>query len=320
MARFGLIVGVCLIVQPPACGESADAGGSTSGGSDTPVVNFIDEQILARLRSEGVTPSPLSSDAEFLRRLTQTTTGQLPTANDVRAFLADDRPDKRARKIDELLAHPLHAAMWATLVCEMTGNDVESLEGPDELKPKRAKMWHDWLRRRFAANMPYDELVRAILTATSRVEGESANRWIDREAELAYTAREGFDTAYADRPSLELVWRRSLGGQAYPIEEMAERIASSFMGVRIGCAKCHTHPFDKWTQQDYRAFANIFSQVRFDLSPELRRTLAARLEKRRSQRASGQALDTPLPRLGEVYLTEKPRALLDEATGERLPA
>jgi hypothetical protein len=284
-----------------------------------PAVNLIDEEILRVLRNANIPPSQISSDEEFLRRVTLTTTGQLPSADDVRGFLADSDYDKRARKIDELLAHPLHAAMWATRFCEMTGNDVASLEGPDQLKPKRAKMWHDWLRRRFSANTPYDQLVRGVLTATSRAEGESASDWIDREAALIHAARESFDAAYAERPSLDLFWRRSAAGQDYPIEELAERVASSFMGVRIGCAKCHAHPFDRWTQQDYRAFANIFSQVRFDLSPELRQAVADRLEKRRSQRAAGEGAAPPLPRLSEVYLSEASIVLRDKATGEPLP-
>lgn len=320
MARLVLTAATLLISQLQVSGASPDASAAVGSELEPQVAALIDQRILERLSEDGVTPSPVSSEAEFLRRVTQTTIGQLPTPDEVRGFLADDRLDKRQRKIDELLEHPLHTAMWATRFCEMTGNAAESLEGPDELKARRAKMWHDWLRRRFADNTPYDELVRAILTATSRAEGESPEQWIDQEASLVHAAKEGFEAAYADRPALELVWRRSIEGGGYPSEELAERVASNFMGVRIGCAKCHPHPFDKWTQQDYRAFANVFSQVRFDLSPQVREALADRLDERRSQRARGEALAPPLPRLSEVYLAEKPHMLLDEASGEPLPA
>lgn len=320
MARLVLTVALLLMAQLYVISASPDASVAAGGELESRVVDPIDQRILERLSEDGITPSPASSDAEFLRRITQTTIGQLPTPDEVRDFLDDDRLDKRQRKIDELLGHPLHAAMWATRFCEMTGNADESLEGPDELKPRRAKMWHDWLRRRFADNTPYDELVRAILTATSRTEGESPERWIDQEAALVHAAKEGFDAAYADKPALELAWRRGVEGGGYPSEEMAERVASNFMGVRIGCAKCHPHPFDKWTQQDYRAFANVFSQVRFDLSPEVREAIADRLDERRSKRARGEALAPPLPRLSEVYLAEKPHMLLDEASGDPLPA
>lgn len=320
MARLVLTAVTLLIALPHANIGSINARVAMGDELEPRIAPSIDQRVLERLRDDGITPSPLSSDTEFLRRLTQTTIGQLPAPDEVRDFLADDRLDKRQRKIDELLDHPLHAAMWATRFCEMTGNADESLEGPDELKARRAKMWHDWLRRRFAANTPYDELVRAILTATSRAEGETPEQWIDREAALVHAAKEGFDAAYADRPTLELAWRRSVNGGGYPSEEMAERVASSFMGVRIGCAKCHPHPFDKWTQQDYRAFANVFSQVRFDLSPDVRAALADRLDERRSLRARGEAPAPPLPRLSEVYLAEKPHMLLDDASGAPLPA
>ena len=65
----------------------------------------------------------------------------------VRRFLADKEPDKRARKIDQLLAHPMHAALWATRLCDITGNDTLSLEQPQQLRSKRSQMWHDWLRK-----------------------------------------------------------------------------------------------------------------------------------------------------------------------------
>ena len=115
-----------------------------------------------------IVPSDLSSDTEFLRRVTIDTIGSLPTPEEVRDFLADARPDKRAQKIDELLAHPLHAALWATKFCDITGNNTDALENPQQRRPKLSQMWHDWFRKRFAENMPYDEIVHGVLCATSR--------------------------------------------------------------------------------------------------------------------------------------------------------
>jgi hypothetical protein len=284
---------------------------TTAGSSQLmPIVNVIDVCILKKLHAEGISPSVPSSDEEFLRRLTINVTGQLPTSDEVRTFLADQRSDKRALKIDELLDHPLHAAVWATKFCELTGNSRDALEEPDVIKPKRAKMWHDWFRRRFEHNVPYDDIVRGVLTATSR-EGSGIDDWIDRETELIHAARDGFDARYADRANMDLFWRRGGGQGNYPIEEVAERIASSYMGVRINCARCHQHPFDSWTQNDFNAFANVFGQVRFDMSPELRVALTDRLDRRRIQRAAGEAVGPPPPRLGEVYLTARPVELRD---------
>jgi hypothetical protein len=177
-------------------------------------------------------------------------------------------------------------------------------------------MWHDWLRRRFAQNVPYDELVRGILTATSRGDAR-LDDWIDQEAALIYAARAGFDAPYADHPALDLFWRRG-SEQAYPAEDMAELVASSFLGVRIGCARCHAHPFDRWTQQDFRSLANVFAQVRFGMSPELRAALFDRLEQRRALVAAGEEPGPALPRLREVYLAEAVSDLTDPSTAVRL--
>jgi len=92
-----------------------------------PEVNFVDREVFARLRQLNMVPSNLSTDEEFLRRITIDTTGQLPTPEEIRAFLKDDRADKRSRKIEELLDHPLHAAVWATKFSDITGNDTPAL-------------------------------------------------------------------------------------------------------------------------------------------------------------------------------------------------
>jgi hypothetical protein len=301
MYRFSYIIGLCLIARVMPADDSRPQSLPPANPSWPKVANFIDENVFGELRELNVVPSPLCSDTEFLRRLSLTTIGQLPTAAEVRIFVADKQPDKRTRKIEELLRHKLHAAVWANRLSEMTGNSIEILEGPDELKPKRAKMWHDWLRRRIETNVPYDKIVRDILTATSRSDSP-IDEWIDSETALVLSARQGFDASYADRPTLDLFWRRGAADKAYPVEEIAERVASNFMGVRINCARCHKHPFDHWTQDDYRAFVSIFSEVRFDMSPELRANYADRLEKRRELVLAGKDAGPPLPALREVYL------------------
>jgi hypothetical protein len=114
--------------------------------------NYIDHQVFAKLRQLDMVPSDLSGDAEFLRRVTIDTIGCLPTPDEVRSFLADRDPDKRTKKIDALLIDPLHAAVWATKFCDITGNNIEVMEGDAGMRARRSKMWHDWFRQRIADN------------------------------------------------------------------------------------------------------------------------------------------------------------------------
>jgi hypothetical protein len=266
-----------------------------------PEANFIDHEVFAKLRQLNIVPSGLAGDAEFLRRVTLDTIGTLPTPDEVRAFLGDRAADKRTRKIDALLAHPMHAALWATKFCDITGNNLDVLEDPPELRPKRAKMWHDWFRKRIADNMPYDRIVRGVLTATSR-DGLAIDRWIEREVALNQAVNKGFKTDYADRPGLDLFWRREV-----TLQQTAEQIATAFLGVRLECAQCHKHPYDRWTQTDYRAFVNVFTQTRFDSSPEVTEAVTEMLETRR-QAPPGKA-GPPIPRLREVYVAKRPGGL-----------
>jgi len=314
MSRLLIIIGLWLLPHSVSAEELRPLAASPANSTwpDLPVANIVDEHVFNQLRELDISPSPLTGDNEFLRRLTITTIGQLPTAAEVRAFVADNRSDKRTRKVEEMLSHTRHAAVWANRFGEMTGNNIETLEGPDELKPKRVKMWHDWLRRRFEQNMPYDRLARAILTATSR-SGSAMDEWIESEEALVRSARDGFESPYAERPELDLFWRREVANKDYPVEEIAERVASNFLGVRINCARCHKHPFDVWTQDDYRSFVAIFSQVRFDMSPELRANFADRLESRRRQVAEGKTVGPPMSRVREVYIAKESHDTNDPA-------
>jgi hypothetical protein len=276
--------------------------------------DLIDREVYAKLSRLGVAASGPASDAEFLRRVTLDVIGTLPAPEEVRAFLAERRPDKRERKIDELLGHPMHAALWATRFLDVTGCDVTAMEGPDELRPRRARMWHDWFRKRIAANTPYSEIARGVITATSR-DGASAERWVAGETARMVALKTGTASDYADKPGLDLYWRRFAGGHYVTVEPLAERTAEAFLGVRVECAQCHKHPFDRWTQADYRAFANIFADVQFGLSPESLSATARLLDERRRTDPGG--LLPPTPRLSETYLCEYPsRRLADPATGQ----
>ena len=240
------------------------------GYPTTPAVNYVDREVFAKLKLLNMVPSNLASDEQFLRRVTIDTIGQLPTPDEVRAFLADKSPDKRTKLIDKLLAHPLHAAVWATKLSDITGNNTDALERPTQLQPRRSQLWHDWIRKRVQDNMPYDELVRNILTATSLDDMTPAEyvafaNAVDKGLDPTEGARNnqagggsGFRSIYKDKKTLDLFWRRQA---QVPIELWGEKVAAAFMGVRLECAQCHKHPTDRWTQDEYWAFANVFAGV-----------------------------------------------------------
>ncbi|HMF10953.1 MAG TPA: DUF1549 domain-containing protein, partial [Gemmataceae bacterium] len=277
--------------------------------------NYVDRDVFAKLRRLNMTPSQLSADAEFLRRVTIDTIGCLPSPPEVRAFLADQRANKRAQKIEELLCHPLHAALWATKLSDITGNNVDVMEDPPELRFKRAKMWHDWFRKRIAANMPYDDIVHGVLCATSR-DGMDVQQWMKQELALDTAAHQGFEADYASRYSLDLFWRRADQNDFFPLEKMAELTATAFLGIRIECAQCHKHPFDRWSQSDYRAYANVFAQTRFGSSLEVRAATEQLIQERRQREPS--KAGPPVPRLQEIYVSNDLRRLQNPETNRRL--
>ncbi len=243
---------------------------------DVPAVNYIDKEVFAKLRRLNMVPSDLSGDAEFLRRVTIDTIGTLPTPKEVRDFLADKNPDKRAKKIDELLVHPMHAALWATKFSDITGNNTDALENPQQLRPKLSQMWHDWFRKRLADNMPYDEIVRGVLTATSR-DGKSPEDWLKQNRDVYEASLKGFTTPYAEKDTLDLFWRRQV---AITPDQWGQKTAAAFLGVRLECAECHKHPFDRWTQVDYRAYANLFASVAVGVQPDAAKLVADELAER----------------------------------------
>ena len=289
-----------------------------------PEVNYVDRDVFAKLRRLNMVPSELSGDTEFLRRVTLDTIGSQPTPDEVKAFLADDSADKREKKIDELLAHPLHAALWATKFSDITGNNTDTLENPQQRRPYQSQMWHDWLRKRVADNMPYDELVKGILTATSR-DGASFEDYIKQIADIEEAQDKGEKTKYADRATLDLFWRK----QGRPTnEEWGEKTAAAFLGVRLECAQCHKHPFDRWTQSDYRAFGNIFRTVNLAVPPkDAKEYLVVNKERaERMKQAQAMAKDKgkkviglPIAPIREVFVGAPNKAVgLDPDTGKPL--
>lgn len=227
-----------------------------------PTANRIDELVFAKLGLLGVVPSDLCDDAGFLRRVSLDIAGTLPSPPEIEAFLADARPDKRTRKVDELLASPAHAAWWATRFCDWTGNNDRQNQnnGPDGRNVATAA-WYEWLRVRLAGNMPYDEIVEGIVLAKSRLDDESYADYCDRMSGYQHRDAEG---SFADQPYLPYFWSRN--GFQTP-EQRALGFAYTFLGVRIQCAQCHKHPFDEWTKDDFARFQNFFVRVRYGEAP-----------------------------------------------------
>jgi hypothetical protein len=273
--------------------------------------NFIDDEINAQLSRLGLIPSVPVDDGEFLRRATLDVLGTLPRPDEVRAYLVDTDLAKREKLIARLLAHPRRAAWWATRMCDITACNVNTMEDPPELRPKRAKMWHDWFRARFADNMPYDQIVRGVLCATSR-NNQPIDDWIDFATALEQSAAAGFESNYHQRPSLDLFWRRRAAEGLLPVEDLAELTASAFLGLRMHCARCHQHPFDRWSQRDFAVYAQTFASTELGSSTELRTTMNARLEQRRRARQEGRPVpEATIPRVQEVFVSATARPLID---------
>ena len=175
-------------------------------------------------------------------------------------------------------------------------------------------MWHDWFRKRIAADMPYDQIVHGVLCATTR-EGKTPTEYLQSFKELEAAAVKGFDSPYAKRDTLDLFWRRQ---QPLPPEQWGEKVAAAFLGVRLECAQCHKHPFDRWTQSDYRSFANVFGSVALSVPPDAAKLYRPEIEER-SKRGKGKGVE-PYLQLREVFIGGKPRVLTDPDTGKPLPA
>lgn len=150
--------------------------------------NFIDRHILAKLRRLNIPPAPLADDVTFLRRASLDITGALPAPDEVRAFRADTKPDKRARTIDALLSRPGYAALWALKFCDLLKASDYGVYADGLSKEKDAPRLQQWVRARLEENVPYDVFVERILTATSR-EGRSLDSARRNRSRFACSAR-----------------------------------------------------------------------------------------------------------------------------------
>ena len=187
-----------------------------------PRANFVDDLVLAKLAELNIEPSPLSSDAEFIRRAFLDAAGILPTPEEVRSFLRDTSANKRGTLVDTLLARPEFVDYWSYKWSDLLVVSSRSL-------PSNA-MWsyYNWIRKNVEANTPWDRMARDILTASGNtLSNGAANYFVLHKNPIAVT----------------------------------ENVSMTFMGFSITCARCHNHPLEKWTQKDYYQMANLFSRV-----------------------------------------------------------
>ncbi|WP_010581960.1 DUF1549 and DUF1553 domain-containing protein [Schlesneria paludicola] len=247
-------------------------------GSNYPSVatnSKIDELVIDKLRKIGIVPSELSTDADFLRRVSLDMTGTLPTPREVEAFLKDDSPNKRVAKIDEMLERPTYSAWWATRFSDWTGNNTQRLnfQTSGVAPAVRSTEWYEWLRVRIERNVPYDKIAEGIILAVSRKEGEDYAQYCERMS--GYYAKEP-KGKITDEDSMPHYWSRRNFIQA---DERALGFAYSFLGLRIQCAQCHKHPFDQWTKDDFDRFKEFFPRPRYATPPAHKDERIALLEK-----------------------------------------
>lgn len=222
----------------------------------------IDERVLTKLRKLGMVPSAVCGDAEFLRRVSLDIAGTLPTPDQVRTFLADRSPDKRARKIDELLETPAYSVWWSTKLCDITGLNGPLYLGTTEFGPIMTEHWRSWLERKVRDNVAYDKLVEGMVVATSRAPDQS---YEDYARMMSSYVLKKDPVDFTARDTMPNFWFRGNLGTA---DDKALAFAYSFLGVRLDCAQCHKHPFDRWSQQDFKQFAAVFERIRWGVSPE----------------------------------------------------
>lgn len=188
-----------------------------------PRANFIDELAIKKLQQLNIPPSPQSSDQEFVRRVYLDTIGTLPTEKQVRTFLADTSSGKRAKLIDQLLASPEFVDYWT-----YRWSDLLLVTG-ERLRPQAVQAYYDWIKKNVAANTPWDDFARQIMVARgSALKNGAVNFYALHQDPLA----------------------------------MAENTSMAFLGMSINCARCHDHPLEKWTNDDYYGMASLFARVR----------------------------------------------------------
>ena len=185
--------------------------------------NYIDQMVGDKLNKLRMLPSPVCTDEEFLRRVTIDITGSLPSVEEYEAFMADASADKRSKVIDRLLERKEFAEIWA-----MKWSEWLMVKSTNQVSYKSMYLYSTWLSDNIARNVPLDQMVQELLSASGGTFSNPATNFYQIERDTLKTS---------------------------------ENVAQVFMGIRTQCAQCHNHPFDRWTMDDYYSFAAFFSQI-----------------------------------------------------------
>eukprot|EP00913_Durusdinium_trenchii_P023365 g21943.t1 len=202
--------------------------GTAKEAAAPPTLNFIDRHVDAKLKKLNIVPSSICDDATFLRRVSLDLTGTLPTATEAKRFLADKRPNKRSLLVETLMKRPEFADYWAMKWADLLRVDRQALGH------KGAYAFYRWIRQSVVDNKPYDQFVTELLTADGHLRDAPAGHFYK----------------VVKKPG-----------------DVASALSQVLLGIRIECAQCHHHPFDRWTQSDYYGMTAYFTQVGFKNTP-----------------------------------------------------
>jgi hypothetical protein len=191
--------------------------------SNPPTNNFVDELVNQKLQKLRINPSELCTDEEFLRRVSLDICGMLPTSDEYRSFMLNTDPKKREQVVDVLLGRKEFVEMWV-----MKWSELLMIKTSQQISYKAMLLYYNWLQSRIQGNMPIDTMVQELLGSKGGTFTSAATNYYQNETDTL---------------------------------KVAENVAQVFMGMRIQCAQCHNHPFDRWTMDDYYGFANFFSQI-----------------------------------------------------------
>ncbi len=190
-----------------------------------PASNYVDELVAAKLHKLRILPSDPCDDQTFLRRASIDIVGTLPTAAEYDKFMADPAPDKRVKLVDDLLGRKEFIEMWVMKWAEL----LQIRTNPtNQVSYKSTLLYYNWLREKIAGNVPFNKIVQEILGSTGGTFTSPATNYYQIERDTL---------------------------------KVAENAAQVFMGMRLQCAQCHNHPFDRWTMDDYYGFASFFTQI-----------------------------------------------------------
>ncbi len=188
-----------------------------------PENNYVDTLVNAKLKKLRIAPSELCSDEVFIRRVYLDIVGLLPTPEEYERFMNNPDPKKRDKLVDELLGRKEFVEIWV-----MKWAELLQIKSSQQVSYKAMLLYYNWLQERIGNNVPIDQMVQELLAAKGGTFKSPATNYYQNETDIL---------------------------------KVSENVAQVFMGMRIQCAQCHNHPFDRWTMDDYYSFAAFFSQI-----------------------------------------------------------